>query len=91
MKLEDQPCDHTSRFAMQYMMQKRMDFPKVSGWLSQNGGNCDCKIIEEIAVAWWKIFDNLETDLKQNEFAAKYAKSAAKWKILEARLFPLAR
>jgi hypothetical protein len=59
-KLEDQKCDHTSRLTMQYMMQKKMNFPKVSGWLSRNGGTCDCKILEEIANPWWEIFDNLE-------------------------------
>ena len=56
-KLENQPCDHTSRYAMQYLMQKMMDFGKVSGWLSQNGGYCDCKILEEIAVPWRRMFD----------------------------------
>jgi hypothetical protein len=60
MKLESQPCDHTSRFAMQYMMQKMMDFPKLSGWLSRNGGYCDCKILEEIAFPWWDMFDDQE-------------------------------
>lgn len=56
LKLENQPCDHTSRFTMQFMMQKMMNFPKVSGWLSQNGGYCDCKIMEEIAEPWREIF-----------------------------------
>jgi hypothetical protein len=56
-KLENQPCDHTSRFTMQYLMQNMMDFGKVSGWLSQNGGYCDCKIVEEIAAPWREIFD----------------------------------
>jgi len=57
MKLASQSCDHTSRFTMQYMMQKMMNFGKVSGWLSQNGGYCDCKILEEIASPWREIFD----------------------------------
>ncbi len=61
-KIENQPCDHTSRFTMQYMMQKMMDFGKVSNWLSQNGGYCDCKIVEEIAVPWREIFDNREEE-----------------------------
>ncbi len=55
-KIETQGCDHTSRFTMQFIMQRMMDFGKVSGWLSQNGGYCDCKIIEEIAVPWRKKF-----------------------------------
>lgn len=56
MKLNGKTCDHTSRFTMQFLMQNMMDFGKISGWLSQNGGYCDCKILEEIAVPWRKLF-----------------------------------
>ncbi len=56
-KLEDDKCDHSSRFAMQYMMQNSLNFAKLSAWLSQNGGYCDCKIVEEIAEAWHEVFD----------------------------------
>jgi hypothetical protein len=62
MKLESQGCDHTSRFTMQYLMQKMMNFPKVSAWLSQQGGYCDCKILEEIASPWREIFKDKEED-----------------------------
>lgn len=55
-KLDGVSCDHTSRFTMQYVMQKAMNFPKVSAWLSQQGGYCDCKILEEIAIPWREIF-----------------------------------
>lgn len=55
MKLESQPCNHTNRFTMQYVMQNRMDFAKVSGWLSNNGGYCDCKIVSEISVPWRQV------------------------------------
>jgi Protein of unknown function (DUF2695) len=41
---------------MQFLMQNGLSFPKVSGWLSQNGGYCDCKILIEIASEWWKVF-----------------------------------
>ncbi|QQS41194.1 MAG: DUF2695 domain-containing protein [Acidobacteriota bacterium] len=56
MKLEAQPCNHTNRFTMQYVMQNMMDFGKVSGWLSNNGGYCDCKIVSEISVPWTATF-----------------------------------
>jgi len=55
-KLENSPCDHTSRFTMQFIMQNLMDFGKVSNWLSRNGGYCDCKVNEEIAPLWWEKF-----------------------------------
>ncbi len=56
-KLESHDCDHTARFTMQFLMQRMMDFPKVSGWLSQNGGYCDCKVMEEIATPWRETFE----------------------------------
>jgi len=55
-ELHEIQCDHTSRFTMKFLMQKRMNFPKVSAWLSQQGGYCDCKIMEEIATPWREIF-----------------------------------
>ena len=57
MKLETNTCDHTSRFAMQHMMQNSLNFAKLSAWLSQNGGYCDCKVISEIADTWRAVFD----------------------------------
>ena len=59
-KLEREPCNHSLRFAMQYMMENRLNFPKVTGWLNENGGYCDCKVIEEIASKWRARFDALE-------------------------------
>ncbi|MEZ5344149.1 MAG: DUF2695 domain-containing protein [Pyrinomonadaceae bacterium] len=59
-KLSVRSCDHTSRLTMQFLMQNMMDLGKVSGWLSQNGGYCDCKIVEEIAVPWRKLFNDRE-------------------------------
>ena len=60
MKLEDEECNHTLRFAMQFIMEKRLDFPKLTAWLQQNGGYCDCKVLEQITPLWRKTFDNLE-------------------------------
>ena len=56
-KLEREDCDHSMRFAMQFMMQKRLNFPKVTSWLSSNGGYCDCKVLEQIVPEWRKVFD----------------------------------
>ncbi|HEY8562643.1 MAG TPA: DUF2695 domain-containing protein [Pyrinomonadaceae bacterium] len=59
-KLAREECDHTLRFSMQYMMENRLNFPKVSAWLQQNGGYCDCKVLEQIAPVWRQTFDSLE-------------------------------
>lgn len=57
-KLDDETCNHTLRFAMQYIMQNRLNFPKMSAWLNENGGFCDCKVLEEIVPVWRNAFDN---------------------------------
>lgn len=56
-KLENEECNHSLRFAMQFMMENRLNFPKLSAWLQQNGGFCDCKVLEQIAPEWRKAFD----------------------------------
>lgn len=56
-KLEREPCNHTLRFAMQFMMENRLNFPKLSNWLQQNGGYCDCKVLKEIAPEWRRAFN----------------------------------
>jgi hypothetical protein len=61
-RLESESCNHSLRFAMQFMMEKRLDFPKVTGWLNNNGGYCDCKVMEEITSKWRGKFDALEDE-----------------------------
>ena len=57
MKLEDETCTHSLKYAMQFMMEKRLNFPKVTAWLNNNGGCCDCKVLEQIVPEWRKVFD----------------------------------
>ena len=51
-ELYDEECNHSLRFSMQYMMENRMNFPKIISWLNDNGGYCDCKVMEQIAPVW---------------------------------------
>lgn len=51
-ELYDAECDHSLRHSMRYMMDDRLDFGKLTGWLTSNGGYCDCKIMEQIAPIW---------------------------------------
>ena len=45
-------CNDTLRHAMKFMMDNRLDFPKLTSWLNNNGGYCDCKVMAEIAPRW---------------------------------------
>lgn len=55
-ELYDSECDDTARFAMQYMLNKNLPFPKILAWLNANGGHCDCKIMENIEHSWREAF-----------------------------------
>lgn len=55
-ELYDNECDHTLRFAMRYLLEKKLPFPKITAWLNANGGYCDCKIMENIEREWRKAF-----------------------------------
>lgn len=59
-KLEGEECNHSLRYSMQFIMENRLDFPKLTAWLQQNGGYCDCKVLEQIVPIWRKTFDNFE-------------------------------
>ena len=45
-------CNHSLQYAMRYMMENRLDFGKITSWLNDNGGYCDCKVLAEIAPIW---------------------------------------
>ncbi|MBV9215606.1 MAG: DUF2695 domain-containing protein [Acidobacteria bacterium] len=51
-ELWESTCDHHLRHAMKFMMDNRLDFPRLTSWLNDNGGYCDCKVMAEIAPAW---------------------------------------
>lgn len=45
-------CNHSLRYAMKFMMDNHLDFGKLTSWLNENGGYCDCKVMEQIAPKW---------------------------------------
>jgi hypothetical protein len=57
-RFKSQLCDHTSKLTMQYLIDNRLPFPKIIAWLNENGGYCDCKVLENIETEWNKAFGN---------------------------------
>ena len=47
--------DLCSRFD-DFMMENGLDFGKLTNWLNNNGGYCDCKVMEQIAPIWRRKF-----------------------------------
>ena len=55
-ELYESECNHSLQYAMKFMMDNRLDFPKLTSWLNENGGYCDCKVMEQIAPPWREKF-----------------------------------
>lgn len=51
-ELYESECNHSLQYAMRFMMDNRLDFAKLTSWLNDNGGYCDCKVMDEIAPIW---------------------------------------
>jgi hypothetical protein len=55
-ELYDAECNHSLQRSMKFMMERKLDFPKFTSWLNNNGGYCDCKVMEQIAPIWRRKF-----------------------------------
>ena len=55
-ELYENECNDSLQFAMQFMMRNHLNFPKITSWLNENGGYCDCKVMEQIAPVWRRKF-----------------------------------
>ena len=51
-ELSEAECNHSLQFSMRYMMENRLNFGKITSWLNDNGGYCDCKVLEQRAPMW---------------------------------------
>ncbi|HVF30970.1 MAG TPA: DUF2695 domain-containing protein [Pyrinomonadaceae bacterium] len=51
-ELYDGECNHSLQHSMRFMMENQLNFPKITSWLNENGGYCDCKVMEQIAPPW---------------------------------------
>lgn len=51
-ELFDSECNHSLQHSMKFMMDRGLNFGKFTSWLTNNGGYCDCKVMEQIAPIW---------------------------------------
>ncbi len=51
-ELSQSECNHSLQYSMRYMMGNHLNFGKITSWLNENGGYCDCKVMAEIAPIW---------------------------------------
>lgn len=55
-ELYDSECNHSLQHSMKFMMDRGLNFGKFTSWLTNNGGYCDCKVMEQIAPIWRRKF-----------------------------------
>ena len=55
-ELFDAECNHSLQHSMKFMMDRGLNFGKFTSWLTNNGGYCDCKVMEQIAPIWRRKF-----------------------------------
>ena len=55
-RLKDESCIHNLRYTMQFLMERRLDMPKIMSWLNENGGYCDCEVLQNIEPNWFRAF-----------------------------------
>ena len=53
---QNESCVHNLRFTMQFLMENRLNMPKVMSWLNENGGYCDCEVLQNIEKKWFEAF-----------------------------------
>ncbi len=56
-RLQDESCIHNLRFTMQFLMENHINMPAVMSWLNENGGYCDCEVLQNIETKWFAAFD----------------------------------
>lgn len=55
-RLMQESCIHNLRFTMQFLMENHLPMPKVMSWLNENGGYCDCEVLQKIEPHWFVAF-----------------------------------
>ncbi len=55
-ELYETECSHSLQYSMRFIMENGLSFPKITSWLNNNGGYCDCKVMEQIAPIWREKF-----------------------------------
>jgi hypothetical protein len=46
-RLAGEGCDHTLRLTREFIRQNAMD-DRVVSWLKENGGHCDCEVVDNV-------------------------------------------
>lgn len=60
--LGEEWCTHDLRNTMKFLVERRLDIPKMMTWLNENGGYCDCEILKNVEEEWEQAFGEESTN-----------------------------
>ena len=49
---ENQPCDHSLRLTREFLVAQGLDPDKITPWLGEYGGFCDCEVLANVEEHW---------------------------------------
>ena len=47
-RLSDEECDHSLRFTQEFLRQSALDEGRVVHWVREQGGHCDCEVLDNV-------------------------------------------
>lgn len=45
-------CDHTQKLTIAFLISHKLNVEKISPWLKEQGGYCDCEILANVEENW---------------------------------------
>src|SRR5687767_6276658 len=51
-ELGDVACDDTLRLSAAFLAARVLDVPRITAWLRENGGHCDCEVLANVEEHW---------------------------------------
>ncbi len=51
-QLSERDCDDTLRLTAAFLAERGLDVPRVTAWLRESGGYCDCEVLANVEEQW---------------------------------------
>lgn len=51
-QLADAECDDTLAMTTAFLAARGLDVPRISTWLRESGGGCDCEVLANVEEQW---------------------------------------
>jgi hypothetical protein len=51
-EVSDVGCDDSLQLSTQFLTKRGLDVERVTGWLRESGGHCDCEVLANVEEQW---------------------------------------